>query len=326
VNGPPLTPDDDEVDMTLLRVAGPRPSVPGDRFERLRAPVRERWKTEIRRRRVRRRVAVGSASLAAAAAVALVVALVNNERNVPAARGAIVATIERFVGPPGALAAGAPVRNGEWVETMPGGRAALRFADGAFVQLDTESRIRAVSSRTLELTRGGVYVDTGDEPGGFEVRTSLATARDIGTQFEIRLQDDALRVRVRTGIVELSAARRRVTARAGTEVLFSSSAADTRALPASASDTWGWTLGLLPRSSLEGLTLAAFLERAGRENGWTIRYADATLERQAATIVLHGMLPGVPPAEAVAVVIRTSGLTHELRSKELLVRRPRESR
>ena len=63
--------------------------------------------------------------------------------------------------------------------------------------------MRPLSPSEIELSAGAVYIDTGSESARFAVRTPLATARDLGTQFEVRLLDDTLRLRVRSGIVEL---------------------------------------------------------------------------------------------------------------------------
>ena len=53
-------------------------------------------------------------------------------------------------------------------------------------------------------------------------------ARDLGTQFEVRVTETSLRVRVRSGAVELTSADRMVAARAGSEVLISPSGIETR--------------------------------------------------------------------------------------------------
>ena len=77
-----------------------------------------------------------------------------------------------------------------------------------------------------------------------------------------------------------------------------------------------------PPLDMEGATLAAFLERVGREHGWVVRYADQALQGEAARIVLHGSVNGLTPTEMVDVALRTSGLTHRLEGGELYVFRP----
>jgi ferric-dicitrate binding protein FerR (iron transport regulator) len=198
---------------------------------------------------------------------------------------------------------------------------ALRFADGTSVRLDVGSRVRPVSAGVIELSAGAVYVDTGREAGRFEVRTPVATARDIGTQFELRLIDRAVRLRVRTGVVELRDGTRTVAGRSGTEVAFSDTGAVSRPIAAHGSE-WDWTAAVSPALEIEGVALATFLESMSREHGWALVYGDPSLSREAAGIVLHGSVEELSPRDALDVTLKTSGLRYRLGDGELVVLRP----
>ncbi len=63
-----------------------------------------------------------------------------------------------------------------------------------------------------------LQVDSRGSPGSIEIRTALGTARDVGTRFEVRLGDGALRVRVRDGVVEVDHAGETHEAGAGAEL------------------------------------------------------------------------------------------------------------
>src|SRR5262249_34172922 len=145
--------------------------------------------------------------------------------------GETVATVERVEGEarrfprtpgdrtvPARLSPDDRLRTGEWVETGAAARAALRLSDGTSARLDTGSRARPLSATVIELAYGALYLDTGRDAKGLEVRTPLGTVHDIGTQFEVRLRDASLRVRVRTGIVELRRGDQSIPARPGTEL------------------------------------------------------------------------------------------------------------
>jgi ferric-dicitrate binding protein FerR (iron transport regulator) len=330
----PLPPDSTDEDAAgqLLRLVGPRPSAPGPRAARVHAAVHERWQAGNRRRTSRRRVLVGSVVLAAAATLVLVVGRVILERR-GMAPGDQVAVVEQIHGAPrriadvpngggndGNLSPNDSVRTGEWLETDSRARLALRFADGTSVRLDVGSRARPLSSSVIELTSGAVYIDTDRESGHFEVRTPVATARDVGTQFEIRLLDLTLRLRVRTGVVELRDGARSVSGRVGTEVVFSATGAVSRPIAAHGSD-WDWTASVSPPFEIEGATLSTFLDRVAREHGWTLRYADSALAREASGIILHGSVTGLTPREAIEVTLTASGLTHRLDDGVVIVRR-----
>jgi ferric-dicitrate binding protein FerR (iron transport regulator) len=303
----------DDVTIQLLRLAGERSSAPAPRAARVRAAVHAEWKTAARRRAARRRGLIVSASLAAA--VALVIGSSFVGRELAVTPGEAVASVEKIDGP---VAVNETVRTGEWIETGPEARIALRFRDGTSVRLDAGSRARPLSSGSVELSAGAVYVDTGRESGRFEVRTPLATARDLGTQFEVRVLDRSVRLRVRTGVVELADRARSVTGREGTEITWSEAGAVSRPF-APHGPAWDWATQLSPPLTLDGVTLADFLGQLAREQGWTLTYVDDALAREAGAIVLHGSVAGLSADDALDVAMRTSGLGHRLEEGELIV-------
>ena len=135
--------------------------------------------------------------------------------------GPPIAVVERVDQSAISLQPGDSIRVGEWIETTAEARVALRFADGTSVRFDAASRARPLSANIIELTAGAVYVDSAPASAGFEVQTPIATVRDVGTQFEVRVQSAATRVRVRSGKVELRHGTRVVSGEAGTEVTMS---------------------------------------------------------------------------------------------------------
>jgi hypothetical protein len=322
---------DEDITGRLLRFAGGREAVPDVRTSRVRAAVHAEWRAASRRRAMGRRLVYAAATCAAAAAVVLSLRLGYLSRQaVPI--GAPVAVVEAVEGTPrrltrasGSDAVAGLVQNdavglGEWIETGSSARLALRFPNGTSVRMDAGSRARPLSSSVIELAAGAVYVDTGRESGRFEVRTPVATALDVGTQFEVRLIDEALRLRVRTGVVALKDRARSVTGREGTEITLSEGGAVSRPFPPHGPD-WDWAGRLAPRLDIEGMALAAYLDRTAREQGWSIRYADPALSGEASGIILHGSVDGLPARDALEVALTTSGLRHRLEGGELVVMR-----
>lgn len=333
-NGRQSPDDPDDSTIALLRLAGTRPPVPVARAARVRAAAHAEWQTVTRRRASRRRLLLASVAFAAVSAG---LALMNGTWSLVDWRaaprlGEQVAIVEQIDGAPRrasdtsdgpaavTLLLNDPVRTGDWIETDPQARVALRFSDGTSVRLDAGSRARPLSSALVELSSGAVYVDTARESGRFEIRTALATARDIGTQFEVRVLDRAVRLRVRTGVVELADRTRSVTGRGGTEITLSATGAVSRPV-ARHGPEWDWTTLVSPPLEIEGVALADFLADVGREHGWTVQYADAALAREASGIILHGSVNGLSWRDAVEVAVTTSGLRHRFESGELAVLR-----
>lgn len=328
---PPSNRTEEGATIGLLRLAGPRATVPAMRAARVRSAVLAEWQMGIRRRASRKRAASAGLFVGLAALIIVVGRLAVERPAVPI--GDRVALVVQVEGDPHWVRDGRnvriqriqrddAVRIGEWIETGGRSRVALRFADGTSVRLDTGSRVRPLAPHAIELIAGAVYVDSGSENSQFEVRTPLAVARDVGTQFEVRLTDDGLRLRVRSGLVELKDRARSISGRAGTEITMSLTSAVSRPIAPYGSN-WDWTTRVSPPLEMEGVALATFLQRVAREHGWTVEYRDPTIAREAARIVLHGSVGGLAPEDAVEVAVAASGLRHRLeRGVVTVFRRP----
>jgi len=313
--------DDEDVTARLLRLAGPRPLAPAERESRVREAVHQQWRQVTRRRTVRRRAAVALVAMAAVGAAAFAILAPRSDVASPPAE--ILARVERVEGTL-PFGPGASIRGGEWVETAASTRASLRLPDGTSVRLDAASRMRLLSPAAIELAQGALYVDTARESTGLEVRTAVGTLRDIGTQFETRLTAGSLQIRVRTGVVEL---RRpdgdAVTARAGTELTLRGNEVTSRSVSRDGRE-WEWAAALAPRFDIEGRSVAAFLEHVSRERGWSLRYTNAALARDASSIILHGSVVGLAPEEALGAALASSNLAHRITDGELVVSRRTE--
>lgn len=320
--------DQDRITAHLLRTGGVRPTVPPDRERRVRQAFLEQCRTMARARVLRRRLAIAASGLViAASAIVGVRLLAPVSRPEPTQD---VAVVERLDGEgglrtsagstssPTRLAATDSIRAGDRLETGLSGRLALKLSGGVSVRLDRGSRLRLASARQIDLEAGSVYVDNGSEGPSIAVHTPLGVARDIGTQFEMRLTPRALRVRVRSGSVEIQRDGQVSTATTGTEVTVSLNGTTSR--PVTPYDPeWAWAASLAPALSIEGRPLAELLEHVCREEGWRLTYEAPSLARDASRIILHGSIERLSPADVLAVVLRTSGLTYRVQDGELRV-------
>jgi hypothetical protein len=62
-----------------------------------------------------------------------------------------------------------------------------------------------------------------------------------------------------------------------------------------------------------------FLDWIGRETGWRVQLADAETAALCDSIVLHGSIAHLTPAEAPSVVLPSSGLGYRLSDGALFV-------
>jgi len=336
--GVDLLPEGDRIGR-LLRWAGPRPVAPAERARRVRIAVEADWLHAVSGRR-RRRAALWGGALATAAATLIALAVTSprgSERAAtgipvaggPVGRAAVVQGLVWQLAEPDSigpdkrrLQVDDEVGAGDTLESGDGGRLALRLAAGPSLRLDVGSRVRLLSDRTFRLERGAVYLDSGagEHPSGsVEVLTPLGSVADIGTQFEVRMLPDALRVRVREGAISLAAGEERHQTEAGTELSLTSAGRISRREVPTGGPPWDWILEVAPSFELEGASLDAFLLWVSRETGHSIRFSDRATELGAPGVVLHGSASGLRPDQALEAVLPTCGLTHTLADGTVLI-------
>ncbi len=338
------TSDDDTV-ARLLRLAGHRPAVPARDAEIVKQAARFEWRRSVAARRRRAWMIRGGGGLLAAAALLLLVLgrdplsprLPDAARAVAAVEavnGTVRATVED--GSPIDLAPGDALSPGTVVETGPFGavaapaRVALRLAGGTSIRLDAGSRLRVVAGDRLALERGAVYADSGAEaptPGrAIAVDTPFGVVTDVGTQFEVRLDEvsNRLEVRVREGTVDVATAadRHRLSAAGGraAELTVSAGGGVARRKIACHGLLWSWIHDATPPLAGASRPVAEILEWAARESCWRLRYADPSLEQQA-SVPLEGSVAGLTPEEAVGLALAAAGLSYRLEDGVLTVER-----
>lgn len=297
--------NDNEV-ARLFGFAGPRPRL----SEAEVAPAREAARAVFRQhvqRRARRRRAVWTAVGSVAASLLAVAGLLwkGSLRPAPDLPLAAFAVRSGEV----SLSGGGELTAGAVIATGRDGRAALRLADGGpMLRLAGSSRLKLDTARSLTLSAGAVYVDS-REGSGLEITTPVASVTDVGTRFEVRLLEGAVRVRVREGKVRVEHRAERHQALAGDELVVHADGRARRAGIAASGPAWDWIQQAAPPFALEGSTLAAFLDWAARETGRSWQLAGGAAGRVPEETVLHGSIAGLTADEALEVVLPGCGLT-----------------
>lgn len=319
---------DEVVVESLLRLSGPREAVPTERMQRLKAAARADWRQLVARNR-RRRVAVWAVSGLAAAAALVAIRLGTNTA-APPNSASVVATVEAL-SDTARLSTSAngrdrvPMRVGDVLvgganaSTSRTGTATLRLAGGGLLRMAGDTDIHVPGANTVLLSAGTLYLDSEGGPS-LEVRTRNGVVHDEGTQFEVSLTPAGLRVRVREGAVVVRRDQQEHRARAGDEVLLSTSGQLTRRTIPTDDPGWASTTGVPSSFDLEGHSLSEFLAWVVGEMGWELQFASTDAEEKARATMLHGSIQGLTAEEALAAVIPTSGVEHELNGKVLLIR------
>jgi ferric-dicitrate binding protein FerR (iron transport regulator) len=319
----------------LLHRAGPRPEVPAERAERVKAVVRDHWERRARAGARKTTWIYAGAAIAATIVIVIVSIVLRHGGGSAALPSGPVAAVEAVQGAVslvparGAgmlpLSVGDSVSAGMIVETGAEGRVAFRLTSGSSLRVSHATRLRMESDSVLVLDRGTLYVDNAGADGAersLEVRAPAGVVRDIGTQFEVYSAEDSLRVRVREGMVVLETGDDIHQAEPGVELLLSAGGALTRRTISPYGTEWGWTHRIAPPFSLEGRSLSQFLDWVARESGRSVTFADEGTESAAQGVVLHGSIEGLTPEEALAAVLPTCGMLHLVNERILIERAP----
>jgi ferric-dicitrate binding protein FerR (iron transport regulator) len=308
----------------LVGMAGSRPPLPAERAFRIRTAVAPAWLGAVRARRRRRLGLV--ATIAVAATLLIAAGLALRSRTLPSA-AAVVARAERVTGAPATvvsadgstveLTEGLALRSGQRIAAGRG-RAGLRLSNGSSLRIDAHTEVLFEHADLLSLGRGAIYVDSGSnarsggERDGIVVRTALGTAREIGTRFEVRLDGETLRVRVRDGRVSVRGAASTVVGGALEEVTLHPDGRFDRSTIAAHDSEWEWVVDVAPSFLLENQELGAFLEWVERETGWEVRYDSPEIATVAPGISLHGHGRAISPEDALDVVMEACALSYRL--------------
>ena len=320
----------DEQIGQLLKLAGPRPMPDPDCMARARAAAHAEWSRIVARRKPAGKwwALTGLALVTSSLLVATWSWFRPSSPPGPRVELATIQTVRGSLLVDGEVEGrrvvsqlGASLWPGNRLETPRGSRVGLSVAGGIDVRLNEGSVLVLDTANRLTLVSGTVYVDAGvvRHPSGFQVDTPLATVRHVGTQFEVRLLDSALRVRVREGSIALEAAKARWTSRAGEALSLVPGRPPERTPIAISGSEWGWLVDLARPFRLEGASVISFLDWVSREQGWRWQFEQSAMRGRVERIVLHGTIDGLTPEEALAAVLPTCGLTFRLEGARLII-------
>ena len=325
---------DEQMLKRLLHDAGPREVVPEEDLTAIKRAALGRWNEVVVSEQRRARRGRWQLTLASAAGLTIAVLLLalwwNRPQTVP---GESLATVELVSGRV-LIANGTNERPitasdglfaGDVIRTVGGsdsaGRIALRLDSGHSARLDNGTAVE-IGADSLILRQGAVYVDSGAAMlRPIEVVTDWGVVRELGTQYEVRVDDEgqALRVRVREGEVGVQAGAAVQTVAPGEELVIDRYGSGTRNTIPLFGNGWDWVLEIAPPVGLDGATVSDFLSWFSGETGLIASFADPALEQRVQEIKIHGDVTGMSPHQALEVVLAGSGLGHRIEGGEIFV-------
>ncbi|NNF66176.1 MAG: FecR domain-containing protein [Gammaproteobacteria bacterium] len=303
------SPSDDQNLARLLKLAGPRPAPSADVRKEVYQAAHQAWQKKSRSTVLIRRL-VPAAIAASIIGMAVVI-------NWPATQAPVMAA------PVAELDRGSlQLEAGEGWRQLDGGgviaahgllrtgsqqRAGIFLRNGISVRLDRQTRLRLESPLRLALIEGRVYIDTVDYIGpSLEVLTGNAVVRDIGTQFEVRVDGGGTLVRVRDGEILLDSLDEQFSAGRGEQIALQDNGVVTRALVSGHDASWNWMHGIAPLFNTDGRLVSELVAWVGRETGRRIEYADSLIRNTAASTYIRGSVSGRTPVETLDLALETT--------------------
>jgi hypothetical protein len=293
--------DTDESIEELLRGISPRPEPPDDVRARVFEAVGQEWQAR-KSKRFRPLLA-----LAASIAVAVIIGLTHVEFDdsfgVQLAESASLWVADEH------LEAG-----GQQLKLVPGTAMVAEAASRLVTQTGADLRLRAgteihwLAPDVITLNTGSVYFAT-EGTASFQIRTPMGVVKDIGTRFMVTLKEGELEVAMRDGITEVATERGIYMAKAdrlsGDVVRVAANRITVGPEPAS-DNRWAWIHDVHPGYSETGV--AALLKAISGDLGLSMEFSSPAVMASVMSAQLDGDLSGLPPEDALQVVLRTSGL------------------
>lgn len=179
---------------------------------------------------------------------------------------------------------------GAIVRTSAGARLLIDLGEGRMLRMDRNASLTLHDSSEIWLHHGRVYVDS-TEGVPLTVVAPNASITDIGTQFEVTVDDELLIVATREGVLNVVLGSNTLLSKAepgmgealkidGLELLFREE------IPTSG-ERWAWTQLARPQFNARERSIRDYLNWAARENGKRLRFATPLAEQQAELRILH---------------------------------------
>jgi FecR protein len=314
----------------LIKAAGPNIELSDDRAARMREMVKGSWQQGLQRRRFSARRSALIWAVSAAASVFAVALLIQFVSPVPQVDTSVIAAKVTMVkgtahieqDSPLALTRAMLLYPGQSIRTGPQSGLALQLGRAQSLRLDAETQLIVLAPRQFRLKTGAVYYDGSNKNQSIQIDTPAGVASDLGTQFEVRVKHETVRLRVREGEVKLEGRGPFADtqyAKAKDELLISGDGKISKAKVEPDSPEWSWAQSLSPGFDLEGRSLHESLRWLARENGWALQYVNPALEQEAVGSVLHGSIDKLSAIEALNVVTTIGGVVYQLRERVLLI-------
>jgi len=297
----------DDAVAQLMKLAGPRPSIPAALEMRVHEKVEQEWQASLPRHRASR----WAVPLALAASI--IVAVIINIRPADISSRTL-GKVARVVGG-AAMSVGQTVNEGDILRTAAGQGIGITLPEGLSLRMAAESNLRFDGPDDFTLLSGQVYADSGQQiyrDRHITIHTTAGSVTDIGTQFAVHFDDDELAVAVREGKVDIATGLETHTALAGDRLLLVADEEIVVDQITANDDSWDWAVALAPSFDIDNKSLLDFLKWAARETGKELVFTNDELRMAAMNAKLYGSVSDFTPQEATESVLSTTNFDYQI--------------
>ena len=283
--------DEDRIEQ-LLKIAGRRSEPDPDVAAEIELSTRQAWMQTVRaEKRKRQRKLFGL--VGAAAIVVLAVAMgiypgfVGNATPIATlAHSSGEFSVNR------STVSSKDVYPGDVIETGNNGFLSLSMPNQTTLVFAENTTLKIESATQVSLTKGRLYFDSLDPETALTIHTSWGNVVDVGTQYELSINNNALKVALREGEVKLNLKKGTHHAMAangfGDVLLLNRQYEVKRSQMATTDIHWNWVLNAAAELDLNGKSIYEVLTWVGRMTGKNIVYATTQAKNSAMNTHLSG--------------------------------------
>ena len=304
---------DDSV-ARLMKLAGPRPSIPADLENRVHEKVVQAWLFSLPRNRTSR----WAVPLALAASIVLAIVITMRPVDTPSPT---IGTIARIAGG-AAMTVGQDVHAGDTLHTAAGQGIGVTLTGDISLRIAGDSSVRFDGPDNFTLLSGQVYADSGQQiyrDRHITIHTATGSVTDIGTQFAVRFDDDEFEVAVREGEVDIAAGQKTHTALAGDRLVLKADEEVVVDEISANDDSWEWAIALAPGFDSNDKSVLDFLKWAARETGKDLVFANNEARMAAMKAKLSGSVSDFAPHEATVAILSATTFDYQIDDHQITI-------
>jgi len=217
--------------------------------------------------------------------------------------------------------AGRVVQAGDTLVTSGDGSVSLSLDRGMTLRVNNNSEITLTSRDSVDVRVGTVYFDSGSSTlagNALTIDTPFGSVEHLGTQYEVRVNEDDLRIRVREGAITFRDGQREFVGEIGQQLLLTGQSEPIQTPISTTGPQWQWVEELATAPTADRQQLMELLVWVARESGRELSFESNVVVSAAETTLLTGVA-GLTPAETLQVITSTTNIRYRIQDERLFV-------